>query len=140
VNYIRRGTGKPLLLVHGLGGSWRSWLSILDPLAAARDVIAVDLPGFSDTPPLQGEVSIATLADVDMEVGLDPNGNRELGALAYWTVSDIAASVKALVAAGGTVVKDITDVGYGMLVANVKRSQRRGRGVTTTAEGLRNIL
>lgn len=56
----------------------------------------------------------------DMEIGLDPNGNREHGALAYWTVSDIAASVKALVAAGGTVVKEITDVGYGLLVANVK--------------------
>jgi len=46
----------------------------------------------------------------DMEIGLDPNGKREYGALAYWTVNDIAASVKALVAAGGTVVKDITDV------------------------------
>jgi len=135
VNYIRRGTGKPLLLGHGLGGSWRSWLSILDPLAAARDVIAVDLPGFSDTPPLQGEVSIATLADVDMEVGLDPNGNRELGALAYWTVSDIAASVKALVAAGGTVVKDITDVGYGMLVANVKDPNGAAVGLRQPPKG-----
>jgi predicted enzyme related to lactoylglutathione lyase len=35
-------------------------------------------------------------------------------------VSDIAASVKALVAAGGTVVQEISDVGYGMLVASVK--------------------
>lgn len=56
----------------------------------------------------------------DMEIGLDPNGNLELGALAYWTVSDIAASLNALIDAGGTVVKDITDVGYGMLVATVK--------------------
>ena len=57
----------------------------------------------------------------DMEIGLVPNGDkREPGALAYWTVSDIAASVKALVAAGGTVAQDITDVGYGMLVASVK--------------------
>lgn len=63
MNYIRRGTGKPLLLVHGLGGSWRSWSPILDGLAAEREVIAVDLPGFGDTPPLPGEVSIRTLAD-----------------------------------------------------------------------------
>lgn len=57
----------------------------------------------------------------DMEIGLAPNAdNREPGALAYWTVSDIAASVKALVAAGGTVVREITDVGYGMLVASIK--------------------
>ncbi len=63
MNYVRRGTGKPLLLIHGLGGSWRSWSTILDDLATEREVIAVDLPGFGDTPPLPGEVSIRTLAD-----------------------------------------------------------------------------
>jgi predicted enzyme related to lactoylglutathione lyase len=57
----------------------------------------------------------------DMEIGLVPNGNmRERGALAYWTVSDIAASVKGLESAGGTVVQEITDVGYGLLIASVK--------------------
>jgi len=56
----------------------------------------------------------------DMEIGLDPNGKAEHGALAYFSVSDIAVSVKALVGAGGTVVKEITDAGYGLLVANVK--------------------
>ncbi len=56
----------------------------------------------------------------DMEIGLNPNGKREHGALAYWTVTDIAASVKALVAAGGAVVQEITDVGYDLLVASVK--------------------
>ncbi|MGD0475123.1 MAG: VOC family protein [Candidatus Velthaea sp.] len=56
-----------------------------------------------------------------MEIGLVPAGNgRAAGALAYWTVSDIEASVKALVAAGGTVVQEITDVAYGLLVASVK--------------------
>lgn len=63
MHHIRRGTGKPLLLIHGLGGSWRSWSSILNDLATEREVIAVDLPGFGETPPLPGEVSIQTLAD-----------------------------------------------------------------------------
>ena len=63
MHYIRRGVGKPLLLLHGIGGSWRSWQTILDELAIARDVIAVDLPGFGATPPLAGPVSISTLAD-----------------------------------------------------------------------------
>lgn len=59
--------------------------------------------------------------DGDMEIGLIPNREkREPFALAYWTVSDIAASVKALVAAGGTIVQDVKDVGYGLLVASVK--------------------
>ena len=57
----------------------------------------------------------------DMEIGLVPGAAEgEPGGLAYWTVSDIAASVKALVAAGGTIERDITDVAYGLLVAVVK--------------------
>ena len=63
MHHIRHGNGKPLLLLHGLGGSWRSWSTVLEPLAEQREVIAVDLPGFGHTPPLVGEVSIATLSD-----------------------------------------------------------------------------
>ncbi|MBF9237860.1 alpha/beta fold hydrolase [Hymenobacter sp. BT683] len=63
MNYVRRGAGKPLLLLHGIGGSWRSWQTVLDDLARAREVIAVDLPGFGNTPPLTGPVTISTLAD-----------------------------------------------------------------------------
>lgn len=63
MHFIRRGAGRPLLLLHGIGGSWRSWQTILDGLAQERDVLAVDLPGFGDTPPLAGPVTIGTLAD-----------------------------------------------------------------------------
>lgn len=63
LHHVRRGSGSPLLLVHGLGAGWRSWTPILDDLAVHREVIAVDLPGFGETPPLSGEVSIATLSD-----------------------------------------------------------------------------
>jgi pimeloyl-ACP methyl ester carboxylesterase len=63
LNFIRRGAGKPLLLLHGIGGSWRSWQTILAGLAQEREVLAVDLPGFGDTPPLAGPTTIATLAD-----------------------------------------------------------------------------
>lgn len=52
-----------MLLVHGLGAGWRSWAPIMDALAAHREVIAVDLPGFGESAPLPGEVSIADLAD-----------------------------------------------------------------------------
>jgi len=54
----------------------------------------------------------------NMEIGLVQNKGQ--GALAYWTVSDIAASVKALEAAGGTVVQEIADVASGLLVASIK--------------------
>lgn len=75
LHHVRRGSGSPLLLVHGLGAGWRSWTPIIDDLAEHREVIAVDLPGFGETPPLTGEVSIATLtdavADFIREQGLD---------------------------------------------------------------------
>lgn len=63
MHYVRRGAGKPLLLIHGLGGTWQSFGPIIDGLATHREVIALDLPGFGQTPPLPGEVSIATLTD-----------------------------------------------------------------------------
>lgn len=64
MHYIRRGSGKPLLLIHGIGSSWRSWQLIIEDLVAAgREVIAVDLPGHGETPPLPGEVSIRTMAN-----------------------------------------------------------------------------
>ncbi|MGH3997005.1 MAG: alpha/beta fold hydrolase [Pseudonocardiaceae bacterium] len=63
LHHVRRGVGKPLLLVPGLGATWQSWDTIFDALAREREVIAIDLPGFGATPPLPGEVSVATLRD-----------------------------------------------------------------------------
>jgi len=63
MHHVRQGRGPTLLLIHGLGSSWRTWDPVLATLAAEREVIAVDLPGFGETPPLPGEVTIATLAD-----------------------------------------------------------------------------
>ena len=63
MHHIRLGKGKPLLLIHGIGGSWRSWNPVLDGLSARREVIALDLPGHGLTPKLEGENSIYTLAD-----------------------------------------------------------------------------
>ncbi|MER7872844.1 alpha/beta hydrolase [Streptomyces solisilvae] len=46
VVHERRGVGRPLVLLHGIGHHWQAWEPVLDILAADRDVIAVDLPGF----------------------------------------------------------------------------------------------
>lgn len=60
-------------------------------------------------------------SDGDMEIGLIQSKDAgDVRALAYWTVSDIAASIKALENAGGTVTQPVKDVGYGLLVAAVK--------------------
>jgi len=50
MHQINRGSGKPLLLIHGLGSSCLAWRPILDDLAAERSVIAIDLPGHGATP------------------------------------------------------------------------------------------
>ncbi|MHA7277588.1 alpha/beta fold hydrolase [Arthrobacter sp. Hz1] len=63
MHFERHGSGKPLLLVHGLGSSLRTWDPIMPSLTAERDVIAVDLPGFGKTRPLIGTVTVGTLTD-----------------------------------------------------------------------------
>jgi len=52
IHVERRGSGPPLLLVHGLG-SPLVWDRLIEPLSRSFDVIALDLPGFgsSDVPP-----------------------------------------------------------------------------------------
>ncbi|MFF6849407.1 alpha/beta fold hydrolase [Streptomyces antimycoticus] len=46
VVHERRGAGRPLVLLHGIGHHWQAWEPVLDILAVEREVIAVDLPGF----------------------------------------------------------------------------------------------
>jgi pimeloyl-ACP methyl ester carboxylesterase len=55
---------EPLLLLHGLGGSRAIWEPVMPLLEAERRPIALDLPGFGETPPLarQVEPSAANLA------------------------------------------------------------------------------
>ena len=45
----RRGTGKPLILLHCLGQSWRFW-DVLDPLMDRNELIAYSFPGHGGTP------------------------------------------------------------------------------------------
>jgi pimeloyl-ACP methyl ester carboxylesterase len=42
----RGGSGEPLVLVHGLGHTWRGWKPMLPLLERSFDVLAPDLPGF----------------------------------------------------------------------------------------------
>ncbi|MDT7599940.1 MAG: hypothetical protein QOK26_2017 [Pseudonocardiales bacterium] len=52
VNFERRGSGTPLVLIHGIGHRWQAWRPVLDRLAERHDVIAIDLPGFGLSPAL----------------------------------------------------------------------------------------
>jgi pimeloyl-ACP methyl ester carboxylesterase len=52
VAFDRSGNGPPLVLLHALGLSRASWDPVVPMLAEHFDVIAVDLPGFGDSPSL----------------------------------------------------------------------------------------
>ena len=50
LSHFRTGSGPPLLLLHGLGMSKIVWRPVVPLLAREREVIALDLPGFGDSP------------------------------------------------------------------------------------------
>jgi pimeloyl-ACP methyl ester carboxylesterase len=52
LGYDRQGSGAPLVLIHSLGTDRCVWHPVLDRLAAQRDVIALDMPGFGESAPL----------------------------------------------------------------------------------------
>jgi pimeloyl-ACP methyl ester carboxylesterase len=62
IAYARAGHGEPLVLLHALGADRHSWDPVLDGLTDSFDVIAIDRPGFGESPPLSGEPSPAALA------------------------------------------------------------------------------
>jgi len=63
--YERRGSGPPLVLIHGIGSRWQVWSPILDEVARHRDVIALDLPGFGASSPWPAPVGGLKPGSVD---------------------------------------------------------------------------
>ena len=108
--YERRGSGPPLVLLHGVGHRRQAWDAVLYRLTPHRDVIAVDLPGHGESPPLPASATPVLSAMLDQvialfdELGLDrPHiaGNSLGGRLALEAaVVRRASSVTALSPAG----------------------------------------
>ena len=63
INHIERGSGRQLLLIHGLGASRRSWDLVLPRLAANRAIITIDLPGHGASPAGPAGGTFVGLAD-----------------------------------------------------------------------------
>jgi pimeloyl-ACP methyl ester carboxylesterase len=64
LRYLDYGEGAAVLFVHGLGGSWQTWLENIEVLGAENRVLAVDLPGFGGSEPLEADAEIDDFADV----------------------------------------------------------------------------
>jgi pimeloyl-ACP methyl ester carboxylesterase len=63
LHHVHRGSGPPLLLVHGIGDSNLMWSRVLGRLGRAHECFAVDAPGFGASPPLHGTPSVERLAE-----------------------------------------------------------------------------
>ncbi|MGP3976032.1 alpha/beta fold hydrolase [Streptomyces sp. 8N114] len=110
VVYERRGSGEPMLLLHGIGHHWQAWEPVLTVLAGSYDVIALDLPGFGASPGLPDGVSyglesvVPLLAETCTALGVErPHvvGNSLGGLLALELgLHGFARSVTALSPAG----------------------------------------
>lgn len=61
--FDRRGSGKPLVLLHGLGSRWQAFLPVLPLLEGEFEVWSVDLPGFGASPPLPGTTDVPALTE-----------------------------------------------------------------------------
>jgi pimeloyl-ACP methyl ester carboxylesterase len=68
---------EPLVLLHGVGSSAAAWDPVMSLLRASHHVLAMDLPGFGDAPPLPigQRASIPAHADV-VARRLDAEGIR----------------------------------------------------------------
>lgn len=110
IAFERRGHGRPLLLLHGLGDRRQSWRSVMRELGGEYEVVAVDLPGFGDSPgpPRDEPYDVPALVTVVREFcalhGLDrPHlaGNSLGGAIALeLAAQDHASSVTVFSPAG----------------------------------------
>jgi pimeloyl-ACP methyl ester carboxylesterase len=91
IAYTRQGAGDPLVLMHGIGHRRQAWRPVIEPLAERFDVIAIDLPGFGDSPtipagtPYDADSTVARLGDFFTALGIEaPHvaGNSLGGAMA----------------------------------------------------------
>ena len=106
---------EPLLLVHGLDGSWRNFLETIPHFAESRRVVALDLPGFGSSRLPDWEISIpryaALLAQLHDALDLGPSclvGSSMGGLIAAETAISHPAAVSRLLLAAPVGISNAT--------------------------------
>ena len=66
IAYVDMGAGAepPIVFIHGLAGKWENWLENLPRVTQERRAIALDLPGFGESPMPREEIAISRYADL----------------------------------------------------------------------------
>jgi pimeloyl-ACP methyl ester carboxylesterase len=105
LNYVRRGSGEPLVLIHPLGAELVVWDPVIDRLSRDRDVIAVDLPGFGQSPGLLNghaptpQVLAGTVASLLDDLGV-ARAHVAGNSLGGWVALELAKAGRAMSVAG----------------------------------------
>ncbi len=64
IHFVEAGEGRPLLFLHGLGGSWEDWSASLQSFASSHRAMAIDFPGFGDSDKPDVDYSIEWLTGI----------------------------------------------------------------------------
>lgn len=64
IHYQEKGSGTPLLLIHGFSSSTYTWKDVFEPLSLKYRVIAVDLKGFGFSSKPDGDYQRSTQAEM----------------------------------------------------------------------------
>jgi 3-oxoadipate enol-lactonase len=90
LRYVVEGIGKPIVLIHEMGGTLESWGLVAPLLASHRRVIRYDTRGAGFSEKIRGALQIDTMTD-DLVALLDGLGIREKIALAGTAVGGAIA-------------------------------------------------
>jgi len=75
IAYYEAGSGPTLVLVHGIGGSGRTWKRVIPALAEHYHVVAPDLMGHGASERLRGDYSLgahaSTVRDLMVKLGVE---------------------------------------------------------------------
>ena len=145
----RGGSGPPLVCLHGITDTWRTWELVLPALERHHEVLAPTLAGHAGGPPIEGEISEAVLADA-VEAAMDEAGfatahivGNSLGGYVSLQLAarGRAESVVALAPAGGWARGDESfkdTLGYfAAMQDQVRAAAPHAEAIAATAEGRR---
>jgi pimeloyl-ACP methyl ester carboxylesterase len=133
LRYFVAGSGRPLVLVHGLGGAASNWIELAPRFAESRRVLVPELPGHGGSSPLPAAPNLNPYADAVASIaereGLHPApfvGHSLGGIVALRVAMRRPGAVAGLVLAAAAGISSATHrARYALEVTAVLRPGRR---------------